>query len=59
MMNKRIDGLCFHCDEKFLFGHRCKDYTSHVLIKCHDGGDEEIGEEFTQEEQLHFKEKKS
>ena len=28
---KREKGLCFYCDEKYIFGHKCK-ASAHILI---------------------------
>ena len=41
--SKRAKGLCFHCDEKFSPGHRCKDRKLQVLIVCDE--DEDVAEE--------------
>ncbi|XP_052192138.1 uncharacterized protein LOC127801242 [Diospyros lotus] len=42
---RREKGLCFHCDEKYLIGHRCKNKELQVLIY-----DEEMGEAAAEEE---------
>ena len=31
MQDKRSKGLCFRCDEKFAWGHRCKRKELHVI----------------------------
>ena len=43
MAQRRADGLCYNCDEKFVLGHRCKKLFVIEVIGFDD--DEEVDEE--------------
>lgn len=43
---KKDKGLCFHCDEKYPIGHKCKNRELQVLLVC----DEERQDEWVVEE---------
>ena len=43
MAQRRADGLCYNCDEKFVLGHRCKKLFVIEVIGFDD--DDEVDEE--------------
>jgi hypothetical protein len=45
MAQRRAEGLCYNCDEKFVLGHRCKKLFVIEIASLDDGDDEGVDEE--------------
>jgi hypothetical protein len=45
MAQRRADGLCYNCDEKFVLGHRGKKLFVIEIVSLDDGDDEGVDEE--------------